>query len=140
MPCTSPAASSKSAETNSFFSALVAYESGEVSGEVSFEPQDLKALEEMGLRHLVVDQELYVLPLKPLSIGTRQALQKLFGPPVIQEKRSWVFDIQNWKGDSFFQFESWSVPSADQLGRRGQPMPGRRLPSQFFPPNRQEAP
>jgi len=135
-----PAAWDKLLETNSFFAALVAYESGEISGEVAFDPADLRSLQEMGLRHLVVDQELYVLPLKALSIGTRKAFQNLFGPPVIQEKRSWVFDIQNWRGDSFLQFESWAAPAPDQLERVGQPMPGRRLPSQFFPPDQQEVP
>lgn len=127
-------------ESNSFFSALVAYEAGEIDGEVAFAEEDLETLKSMGLRYLVVDQELYVLPLKSLSVGTRAAFQKLFGPPVIQEKRSWVFDIENWRGESFFQFDSWRAPSEEQLGRPGQPMPGRRLPSRFFPPTQQEAP
>ncbi|MEC7242085.1 MAG: hypothetical protein VXW32_12700 [Myxococcota bacterium] len=135
-----PAAWDALLESNSFFSALIAYETGEASGDMFFEPSDLTALQEMGLRHLVVDQELYVLPLKELSIGTRKAFQRLFGPPVIQEKRSWVFDIQNWRGESFLRFDAWSPPADEQLERPGQPMPGRRLPSQFFPPHPQESP
>jgi len=121
-------------EQNSFMAALVSYEAAEISGEVQFEGGDLQALIDEGLRHIVVDQELYLLKLRPLVTGTRSALQHLFGAPVLSKKRTWIYDTRNWTGESTLVLPKWDWPRTLHHSKDGQAIFGRRPPSALFPP------
>jgi hypothetical protein len=129
-----PAAWDALISENTFLSALNTYEMALTSGQVNFNKEDLNALREMGLRYLIVDQEFYVLKLRPLAAGTRLAFQDLFGPPVLQGKRSWVFDIDQWNQQPFFNFTPWKWPKGLRPSQDGQVLNGRRPPSVLFSP------
>jgi hypothetical protein len=129
-----PAAWDDLVSENSFLAALSAYETSLTKGQVTFEKEDFDALIEMGLRYLVVDQEFYVLKLRPLAYGTRMAFQDLFGPPVLQGKRAWIFDVQNWNQQAFFNFTPWNWPKGLRPSQDGQALNGRRPPSTLFSP------
>jgi hypothetical protein len=117
---------------NSFLAALVAYEEAQISGEISFKAEDLQTLRDQGLRHLVVDQEFYVLKLRPLVDGTKAAFAELFGPPILRGKRAWVYDTDNWSGESHLVLAEWTWPKRLRPSHDGQALSGRRPPSALF--------
>jgi hypothetical protein len=130
-----PAAWDTLIQNNSFLAALSAYEAAEISGKVQFKVEDFQALRDLGLRYLVVDQEFYLLKLRGLVKGERAAFQKLFGSPILQSKRSWVFDTAQWNEEPSFDFPEWTWPKDLRRGRNGQAINGRRPASVLFPPS-----
>jgi len=127
-------------ENNSFLAGLKDFEGGKRKGKVEFKAEDLNELVDFGLRYLVVDQEFYLLKLRPLVASTRSAFRDLFGPPVLRGKRAWVFDTANWNQKTTFDFPQWTWPKGLHPGKDGQTINGRRPPSVLFPPQSTQGP
>ncbi len=66
---------------NSFLSRLQEYERGQLFGPFAFRPEDVVALREVGVRHLVVNAEYHPRALFPLVQGYRRIFTQLFGEP-----------------------------------------------------------
>lgn len=79
---------------NSFLAGLMAWEEGRAP-EITFRGDDLRALTDRGLRWIALNRE--YLPNGTAS-AYEDALDALFGRPVVRERGARLYDLQAWTG------------------------------------------
>ena len=120
---------------NTLLAGLAAYEQGWPEGKIwRFDPEDLKALTDQGLGLLVVDNEHFAFPLRPLAEGYRDLFEQLFGPPVARHKRAMAWSAANWTGKTELHPKPWRWPPGLHPGNGSQPLTAMRPASPTFDP------
>ncbi len=88
------------ARQNTYLSALMSMERGDIKGELRFDPEDLATLIDQGLRWLVLDRSTFPFSLQSAVKAHRSAADALFGAPIIRAKGLKVWDMHKWNGES----------------------------------------
>lgn len=96
-----------------------------------FDPADVQALRDDGLRYVVVWHELFAGPIKELPTALDTLLQRLFGDPVVSHEGFKVYDLAKFGGTGVVEAPAWSwpkeVPVADGSSRLTDDLPASML-------------
>lgn len=85
-------------EGNSFLSRVAEFERGQLFGPFAFKPEDVVAVRDAGVRHLVVNAEYFPRELYPLVPAYRQIFTELFGEPVfVFRDQIFVWDLERYR-------------------------------------------
>jgi hypothetical protein len=84
------------------------------------------------VRWVVVWDDMYVEPISGLPKATRQLLQELTGPPVIQDEHVAVYDLAALHGSGELTAPVWRTPATVRTGDGVRPVKGRIPPTQLF--------
>jgi hypothetical protein len=117
---------------NSWLSALQDMEAARLEGPLRFDAEDIKALDDAGLRWISLNREYFTFPMKELVDRYRTVFDALFGSPVFRDKGLWVYDIRNYTGVEEVELEDWSWPEDTGIGGEDLPMHGKRPKSEVF--------
>jgi hypothetical protein len=112
--------------SNSYLSQLAAIDRGEAGETMRFEPADLEALRQDGLRWLVLDRSTYPIPLQPAVKAHRAAANALFGRPVIHKRGLRVWDMAQWSGAGTAALPAVQWPDQLQPAGPEHPLSGMR--------------
>jgi len=117
---------------NSFLAALQAYETGQGDGSFAFQAADIQALQDEGLRYLVLNGE--YLPGKLIGLVPRyqELFEAAFGPPLEDHRRLLlVYDLDSYTGvervelpafapeDAYLSTDGTSMPEAGPVNSLG---------------------
>ncbi len=106
-------------QANSFLGGLQRYEQGQGGTSFEVEPDDIVALQELGLRQVVVNAE--YLPGKLISLVPRYEtiLDGLFGEPVLNHRNLvMAWDLANYTGTRRVEVSAWE-PLEENLSTDG---------------------
>ena len=118
---------------NSWLTALQQMERGELQGSLQFDGDDIRRLDEQGLRWIALNPEYFTFPMKTLRIRYREVLEASFGPAVIKNPRGpWLYDIRRYTGIEEIPLDDWTWPDDVLVGDEDLPMHGRRPKSMVF--------
>ena len=106
-------------QSNPLLRAMHQFERAEHSKELVLEKADIDALLSVGVRYLVIDQELFPTRLSPILRGYREIGRKLFGKPVLENSGVWVWDLKRWNGTRRVSMLGWEWPSDVLPGENG---------------------
>ena len=107
-------------------------ERGELQGSLQFDGDDIRRLDEQGLRWIALNPEYFTFPMKTLRIRYREVLEASFGPAVIKNRGglgSTTFDVTRASKRSP---DDWTWPDDVLVGDEDLPMHGRRPKSMVF--------
>ena len=108
-------------------------ERGELQGSLQFDGNDIRRLDDQGLRWIALHPEYFTFSMKTLRTRYRDVLEVCFGPAVIKNPRGpWLYDIRNYTGIESIPLEPWTWPDDVLIGDEDLPMHGRRPKSSVF--------
>jgi len=117
---------------NSLLDGLQSIERGRGADRLVFDPADLAALEQQGVRWVSLNRALFTLNLRDLVHTYRRLFDALFGSPVIRDTGMWVWDVSNWTGRSDVLVGPFTWPPGLPQGGPDRPVQGRRPKSAIF--------
>jgi hypothetical protein len=129
-------------EGNTFLSRLQEYERGQLFGPFAFKPEDVVALRELGVRHIVLNAEYFPRALFPLVGGHRQVMTQLFGEPVLVFRdQLFAWDLERYTFAGMVEAPEFRLPP-DMLDGDGSQMldighnrpQGWRTVARLYPP------
>lgn len=106
-------------KSNSLLHGLHNYEVAEHGSALILKDADIQSLLGIGLRYVVLDQELFSPRLPQHLRGYRRVCRELFGPPLMEQDGVTVWDIQNWTGVEQVALPKWTWPKGTKKGEQG---------------------
>ena len=129
-----PAAFDALLERSSFLSELQRFERGqEIAGDpqranrFTYDPADLQALCDGGLRWVVVWDPMYARLIQRLAPATRQLFQTLSGAPILQGEGISVYDLTHGDPAGNVTAPAWRMPKGVVIGSGSAPMEGHPM-------------
>ncbi len=127
---------------NSFLAVLQKYESGQLFEPFAFRPEDVVALRQAGIRHIVLNAEYYPRALYPLVPAYRSVLTELFGEPDFQfREQLFAWDLEAYRFKGLIQVPDIRLPpdirehTGDRAADTGHNRPlGWRELARVYPP------
>lgn len=120
-------------DDNTFLVGLGELELGTQHGDrFAFTADDLRALQDAGLRWVVLDRSLWPTSLSANRQSVDQALDALFGRPVARSKAVSVWDLEHWTGETAASAPSRPWPPELVPGGPERAVAGRRPESPLF--------
>lgn len=96
---------------NTFLHAMTQLDEGKLDGTFRFDPADLRALVDHGVREVVLNREYFPLMMGGLVEAYEQICSGLFGPPVHTARRARAWSLDHWNGATEVAFTPWTWPA-----------------------------
>jgi hypothetical protein len=107
-------------------------ERAELDGHFRFEPKDLQALTDQGVRLYTLNEEYFPVVMQPLVQAYDAIFMSLFGEPVLKGVRVRAWDATHWTGVTEVDFTAFQWPKGLAPGGPTLSLQAPRPPSPVF--------